>query len=70
MRVWAKQVEQGGERYFEFRSGLSTAHRAFHAHLERNFFEFLAVLVFAVVNRVNQFVNQRVDHVVSCFQGR
>ena len=63
MWVWTQCVQKGVEDDFELWASFSTAHGPFHAHLECNFFEFLAVLVLAVVYRMDQLMHQSVQHV-------
>lgn len=61
MRVRAKLVSQLLQVDFQFRACTSTAHWAIHSQAQGNLLELLAMLVFAIIYRVDQFMHQRIQ---------
>ena len=54
----------------QFRARVGAAHGALHAQAEGDFFEFGAVFVLAIVDRVHQFVRQGIEHLDGIVQDR
>jgi hypothetical protein len=63
MGVRAQLVEHLGEHHFELWPRTCAAHGTFESEFEGHFFELFAVLVFAVVNCMDELRHQGVDHV-------